>query len=1075
MPIKYNPSVNILRDREREINYIPTPNAKRVAAQIAADFANGTRTFNIIGSFGTGKSSFLWALEQTLRGKKHFFETQGLEKNKVEVLHFVGEFRSVSTFFAAYFAKENIEINTKETLSGIFNTYHDLGKKNPLLVLVIDEYGKFLEFAAKNNPEKELYFLQQLAEFVNNTDHNILLVTTLHQNFDAYSYTLNNPQRQEWTKVKGRFKEVTFNEPVDQLLYLAAERLSQSPLDIDVAQTILKNHLQNFQKTKTFALNPEFAEQIAQKLQPMDLYAAAVAALSLQKYGQNERSLFSFLESTDYTGIRQYDRRTNPFYNLSNLYDYLRFNFYSFLTAQINLDLNAWTMVQTSLERLEMESELQNTDCQKLVKSIGLLNIFASHGAKLDKDFWLEYAKHCLGLQQPADALTFLEANKIILYRNYANRYVLFEGTDVDINSELLLAGNQIDEISDISSLVNEYFKFEPVFAKEYYYLNGTPRVFEFYNSHLPKNDLIPRAEIDGFINLVFNERIDAEEVQKISLEQSEAVIYGFYRNSKAIKNLLSDIERSKKAFDNVPSEDRVARREIKKIQEGQETLLNHYILNNLYAGNGEVDWYFGGELVEVSSQRKFNTLLTKICNLVYPDAPAFKNELANRSKLSSQIQTAKGNYLRSLTNNWDKPDLGFEVGKFPPEKTIYLTLLKENGLIPDLKHPEKDLQVSPTSSFKALWAFSESFLEDAKQHRRRVSELTDALAKRPFKLKQGLIDFWVPSFLFIKRNEFALFGSTGYIPNLSAENLDLLIRAPQDFEVKTFDVVGVRLEIFNSYRQFLNQGIEDKPGSTLFVETIKPFLNFYRNLPDYSKNTKRLRKESLAVREAIANATDPEKTFFVDFPTALGTSLVKLQGSPAVLDEYVASLQDAIREVRGCYDELVNRFEVYLCNDVLYADLSFEEYQKQLRERFAEVKQHLLLPHQKTFLLRVSSELDDREAWLSSITQAVVGKNLKQLRDEDELALYDKFKNLVLELDSLTQISNANVNEEREEVFGLEISSFEKIEKKIVRFPKVKKNEIERIENLLEMHLGTDKTLNIAALVNVLKRILQK
>ena len=95
-----------------------------------------------------------------------------------------------------------------------------------MLFLIVDEFGKFLEYASQNEPKKELYFIQQLAEFVNNSDLNIVLYTTVHQNFDAYALSLTQSQKQEWTKVKGRFKEITFNEPVEQLLFLASEHLT---------------------------------------------------------------------------------------------------------------------------------------------------------------------------------------------------------------------------------------------------------------------------------------------------------------------------------------------------------------------------------------------------------------------------------------------------------------------------------------------------------------------------------------------------------------------------------------------------------------------------------------------------------------------------------------------------------------------------------------------------------------------------------------------------------------------------------------------------------------------------------
>ncbi len=100
-----------------------------------------------------------------------------------------------------------------------------------------------------------------------------------------------------------------------------------------------------------------------------------------------------------------------------------------------------------------------------------------------------------------------------------------------------------------------------------------------------------------------------------------------------------------------------------------------------------------------------------------------------------------------------------------------------------------------------------------------------------------------------------------------------------------------------------------------------------------------------------------------------------------------------------------------------------------------------MCLPHQKTFIQRLDSELDDKKAWLSSIAQAVIGKSLETIKDEEEILLYDKFKTLILELDSLTNISQVDLDEENEDVLGIEMSSFvDGIQKKLVRLPKTKR-----------------------------------
>jgi hypothetical protein len=366
-------------------------------------------------------------------------------------------------------------------------------------------------------------------------------------------------------------------------------------------------------------------------------------------------------------------------------------------------------------------------------------------------------------------------------------------------------------------------------------------------------------------------------------------------------------------------------------------------------------------------------------------------------------------------------------------------------------------------------------FLEQAKKHRLPLTEFIDVLSKPPFKLKQGLTDFWVPTFLYLKRDEFALFGNDIYLPELNEATLELLAKIPRDYSLKAFDIEGVRLDIFNQYRQFLNQSTKSKADNQTFIETIRPFITFYKGLPEYAKHTNRLNKESIALRRAIQTAKDPEKTFFDDFPSALGITLHQIKNSPEKLAEYVTKLQNAIRELRTCFDELVNRFELFVVEEILYENLDFDEYKKKLRDHFSTVKQHRLLPYQKTLLMRISSDLDDRKAWLSSIAQAVVGKTLDNFRDDDEVLLLDEFKTRILQLDSLVGLSNTVADETTDDIFSLEITSFEEIQKKVVRVPKNKKGKIEEIENLLRAQLSKDKTLNIAALANLLKYFLKK
>ena len=1073
MQTKFTTSTNIIRDSTRDISYIPTPNSIRVVNQIANDFKKGIRSFNIIGSYGTGKSSFLWAFQQSLLGRKRYFNVHLLDTPKIEFIDIIGEYKSLINVFADYFNLNQTKQQTQLILSEIFNRYHEIGKESPVLILVIDEFGKFLEFASQNSPEKELYFIQQLSEFVNNPDHSIILLTAVHQNIDAYALELSNSQKLEWTKVKGRFREITFNEPVEQLIFLAAEHLKVNEVD-NAKESKIRLTLSIAQKSLAYNINPDYATEVSLRLFPLDFIAANILTLALQKYGQNERSLFSFLESTDHTGINSFDNRTNPFYNASNVYDYLIFNFYSFINSRYNPDFTVWSSIQNALEEVERLFDGDVSSYSKIIKTIGLLNLTAASGSDLGKDFLVKYGTICLGIIGSEKLVENLEKRRVILFRTYTKRYILFSGTDLDISSALIEAGNKVSDIIDVSTLLRRYYQLPPVFAKSYSYLNGTPRVFDFRISEYPISE-IPMGEIDGFINLIFNEQYSSNEVMKHSASEEEAIIYGFYNNSKSIKSLLFEIEKTRKVIEE-NDHDKAAVHELTNILFHQQNLLNHYILNNLYSNKSEITWIFKGEEKNITSKKDFNKLLSQICLQVYSESPIFKNELVNKNKISSSISTAKKIFLSSLVNNWNKPDLGFEKEKFPPEKTIYLTLVRENGISLYSDEINYSTNISENSSFKYLWNYSNNFLNSAKKSKRKISDFVEPLTRRPFKLKQGLIDFWIPTFLFIKRDDFALFSERGYIPYITDKVLELIIKNPNDYEIKAFDIEGVKLDIFNSYRVLLNQNSKEKFDNQTFIETIKPFLTFYTGLLDYSKNTSRLKKETISIRNAIATSTDPEKSFFEDFPLALGYSIDSLQSSKEKLQSYITDLQDSIRELRTSYDNLLNRFEDFILEEYIGEKLEFIDYKLKLQYRFKKLKKHLCLPHQKTFIQRLDSQLDDRNSWLSSIAQSVVGKPLENIRDEEEILLYDKFKTLILDLDSLTNLSKVDVDEEKEEVLGIELSSFvDGIKKSLIRLPKTKSKDVNIIEASIKSKLSNDKSNNIAALANVLKDLLEK
>jgi hypothetical protein len=89
------------------------------------------------------------------------------------------------------------------------------------LFLIIDELGKFLEFAARDPEQGDVFVLQELAE-ASTGPSGLCLVTILHQAFERYAADLAASAREEWGKIQGRFEDIAFQEPPEQLIDLLA-------------------------------------------------------------------------------------------------------------------------------------------------------------------------------------------------------------------------------------------------------------------------------------------------------------------------------------------------------------------------------------------------------------------------------------------------------------------------------------------------------------------------------------------------------------------------------------------------------------------------------------------------------------------------------------------------------------------------------------------------------------------------------------------------------------------------------------------------------------------------------------
>ena len=88
--MKYTPSINIAQTTFDSKSYIVTQNAVRVVGNIVDSFNAGVHSFNIIGSYGTGKSNFILAFEDSLKNNSKILITKLIDYKNYKLFTFFG-------------------------------------------------------------------------------------------------------------------------------------------------------------------------------------------------------------------------------------------------------------------------------------------------------------------------------------------------------------------------------------------------------------------------------------------------------------------------------------------------------------------------------------------------------------------------------------------------------------------------------------------------------------------------------------------------------------------------------------------------------------------------------------------------------------------------------------------------------------------------------------------------------------------------------------------------------------------------------------------------------------------------
>ncbi len=954
------------------------------------------------GPYGSGKSSLAVVLGQLIGGARddrkkvakivgddHFVQQiteQFQPKDRGwTFLNVVGELIEPQRAIAKRINASGLSsIDENATADEVIEKLSELAVDNPEntggIFLVIDEMGKFLEHSAAG--ANDIYFFQQLAERASRSNGRLIVVGILHQAFQEYANKLGRNIRDEWAKIQGRFTDIPVNVSADEQLTLISQAIvsDNAPKRMDdlAAKTIA------LLKASKFTLADE-TKATLRSIWPLHPLAAIVLGpLSKKSYGQNQRSIFTFLSSAESGGLQDFlaNHNEDDLYRLGDLWDYLIQNLYS--SIAISADSHHFSNAMEALDLVapEYEGHLE----ELVLKSIALLELTRKQSGLGASEEAVILACDNFPKSEVQSALKRLLEKSVIVFRHYRGTYGLFEGSDFDIENALEEASREVAKPN--LTAISEAIGFSAISAKRHYHETGTMRWFDFMV--LPadelKDALQKRAKSQAFGCAVLalptnDETLESIKADLIDLQgslESETLLLATSPDGARLVSLARSHTLLNHILDSRQEvgRDKVARREIRDRLEATTNLINQEIWSIL---NSSI-WVMPNGEVEQVSWPLLNSVISDIAAQKFAKAPIVHNELLNRRAPSGSANAGLKQLLHAMVLREEKEQLGFV--KYPAEKGLYCAILEANNLHQKVGQTFKF--VSPCkiegNTFQPIWEATRAYLHDNAERSVSLNELYDLWREEPFGVTDGLMPLIAVLFLITERSSLAFYREGIFLSRFTDIDVDYLLKAPELINVRWMDMSELSRKLLSNLAG-IAADISGQPVLNLEpLDVARSLIAAFDNIAPWVHKTAKLSQNAIQIRALFKRSTDPNKFLFDDIP-ALYASQVNTTSQEGV--EFITqNIKDGLVELMERYPLMLHKLRDQVLHELQVPSLAPQAI-NELNERAKTIKGITGDMRLEAFIGRLC-QFDNEDSSIEQLVGLAINKPAKGWVDSD-------------------------------------------------------------------------------------------
>ena len=853
------------------------------------------------------------------------------------------------------------------------------------LLLIIDEFGKNLE-AVRDGGDADPYLLQQLAEAGQGSGLPIFVVTLQHLSFEDCLAGADGVQRREWAKVQGRFEDVSFVDSPGQTRSLIGTVFGVS--DERLKARIERWARSHSQKMRELGIAELADPAVVASCYPLHPLAALVLPELCSRYGQHERTLFSFLAGPHPDGVQSFLRTTSlpargplPSLGLDAVYDY--FVASGALSISSARQSSRWTEIATRLR----DSHGLTPPQARMAKAVALLNLVSTTGTVRASQQLLTSSGRGAGA-----ALADLESGGIVTYRDFADEYRIWHGSDVDIGYLLDAARLRAQE-EPLVEIVAGIDRPAPVVAARHSAKHDVLRVFarRYVGGSEQATPPEPSSPFDGEVLLVVDPAGRPPSLHG-STHGAKPVVAAIPQDVSAVDAAAREVAAVASVLDDpAVAGDRVARRELGERLAQTRVALDHALADAF--GSEACRWILlqsdddGDGPIELRAGRG-SAAVSAAADIAYPSTPTIGNEMLNRSELTSQGAKSRRLLLEAMIERGDADvaDLGFEG--YGPETAMYRSFLVRSGLHSAHRGgPAMSFGPPADETLKPAWTVLVGEFGRSRDQRISLSDVHAVLMSPPVGMKAAVVPVLVTAGLLAFRDEVAIYEHGTFKPLLSPELSERMVRNPVHFDIKHFaNTSGGRLMVVEALADRLglaaggSRSRRTRVANVLSV--VSRLVSRISRLDNYSLHTRSMGAEALAVREALTVAVEPDDLLFAALPEALGFDPV-----PADAEDYHQA-GDLARAVTAALDELES------CLDRLLADLSERlldacstSSRMAVMGEAAALGDEVLDPEVRAFVLALANDSAGSDAdWIAAVATVVARKAPAEWTDDDHL-----------------------------------------------------------------------------------------